>query len=231
MADQIKILLVEDDKNFGAVLRDYLSLHAYSVTLCEDGVEGLLQFEKESYDLCIFDVMMPKKDGFTLAEDIRKINRNVAFIFLTAKSLKEDLLRGFKLGADDFITKPFDSEVLLLKIAAILKRRDKEELPSLESHQIGAFTYHVKLRTIKNRDLEFKLSPKEGALLELLIAHRDNMLPRAKALKLIWKEDNYFTARSMDVYVAKLRKYFQSDPDVVISNIHGSGYSLKINKQ
>ena len=225
----INILLVEDDKNFGQVLRDYLSLHDYTVTLCEDGEKGLQAFEHNTFDLCIFDIMMPKKDGFTLSEEIRKLKKNTPFIFLTAKSIKEDMLRGFKLGAEDFITKPFDSELMQLKIKVVLKRNGatiKQSFP--ETLQIGTFIFHCNLRSISNSECSFKLSPKEAALLQLLLEHQNEMLPRSKALNQIWKEENYFTARSMDVYVAKLRKYFQSDPTIVISNIHGSGYSLKV---
>ncbi|HWY11417.1 MAG TPA: response regulator transcription factor [Bacteroidia bacterium] len=225
---QPKILLVEDEKNFGMVMRDYLSMNGYEVTLCENGELGLDAFKKETFDLCIVDVMMPKKDGFTLAAEIKTINKNVPFVFLTARGMREDLIKGYKLGADDYLTKPFDSEVLLLKLKAILNRNSFDN-PNEFLHEIGKFSFNAKLRTLRSeKNKEEKLSPKEAALLNLLCHHKNDVLPREKALKQIWNDDSYFTGRSMDVYIVKLRKYLAPDPNVEINNLHGNGYSLII---
>lgn len=221
------ILLVEDEKNFGAVLKDYLQLNGFIVTLCEDGEKGLEAFKNESYDLCILDVMMPKKDGFTLANEIRQFDQQVPLLFLTAKSLREDVIKGYKTGADDYIIKPFDTEVLLFKLKAIMNRKELEEKVFSTLHQIGSLQFNYKLRVITYQDnKEVKLSPKEAELLNLLCNHRDDVLPRSKALKLIWKEDNYFTGRSMDVFIVKLRKYLQVDDSIEIASLHGNGYRL-----
>jgi two-component system, OmpR family, response regulator len=170
---------------------------------------------------------MPKKDGFSLAAEIRSLNKNVPLLFLTARNMREDMIKGYTLGADDYITKPFDSEVLLLKLKAILNRNTNNLNAETFSHEIGSFSFNSKLRTLKNRKgVETRLSPKEAALLNLLCQHRNDVLPREKALKMIWKDDNYFTARSMDVYIVKLRKYLQEDASVEINNLHGNGYSL-----
>ncbi len=225
---QPKILLVEDEKNFGMVMRDYLSMNGYEVTLCENGELGLDAFKKETFDLCIVDVMMPKKDGFTLAAEIKTINKNVPFVFLTARGMREDMIKGYRLGADDYLTKPFDSEVLLLKLKAILNRNSSDNSNEF-LHEIGKFSFNAKLRTLKSdKNKEEKLSPKEAALLNLLCHHKNDVLPREKALKQIWNDDSYFTGRSMDVYIVKLRKYLAADPNVEINNLHGNGYSLII---
>jgi DNA-binding response OmpR family regulator len=223
-----RILLAEDDPNFGIVLRDYLELHDYAVTLCNDGCKGLTAFRKGIFDLCILDVMMPEKDGFTLARDIKKLNPNVPLIFLTAKTLKEDMLEGFKIGADDYITKPFDSEVLLCKIRAILNRKagTVTAKPEQAEFAIGQYLFQPKLRLLLHKGQEQKLSPKEADLLRMLCQHLNDVLPREEALHQIWHEDSYFTARSMDVYIAKLRKFLKEDPTVEIINIHGQGYRL-----
>ena len=224
-----RILLVEDDPNFGNVLRDYLGLHDYEVTLAKDGLEGFVMFKNNEYDLCILDVMMPRKDGFSLAEDIRKTNSQIPIIFLTAKTMKEDVLRGYQVGADDYLTKPFDSEVLLYKIKAIFQRKDKESVKEEENHDfsIGSFHLNSKLRqlTFKNEPPQ-KLSPKENKLLKMLMQHKNDLMPRELALTKIWRDDNYFTSRSMDVYIAKLRKYLSKDDQVEIINIHGEGFRL-----
>jgi two-component system, OmpR family, response regulator len=222
-----KVLLVEDEKNFGMVLRDYLSMNNYEVSLCENGEIGLETFKSEKFDLCIVDVMMPKKDGFTLASDIKTLNRTVPFIFLTARGMRDDMIKGYKLGADDYITKPFDSEVLLFKLKAILGR-NTQTIPEEYQHVIGNFSFNAKLRTLKSGNGEVKLSPKEAALLNLLCQHKNDVLPREKALKQIWNDDSYFTARSMDVYIVKLRKYLSSDTNIEINNLHGNGYSLLV---
>lgn len=223
------ILLVEDDPNFGSVLRDYLHLNDFEVTLAKDGLEGFVMFKNNEYDLCVLDVMMPRKDGFSLAEDIRKTNAKVPIIFLTAKTMKEDVLRGYQAGADDYLTKPFDSEVLLYKIKAIFQRNEKEFAKEEEENDftIGSFKLNSKLRqlTYKNEEPQ-KLSPKENKLLKMLVQHKNDLMPRELALTKIWRDDNYFTSRSMDVYIAKLRKYLSKDENVEIINIHGEGFRL-----
>ena len=222
-----KILLVEDDPNFGMILKDFLEIQGYTVVLAIDGVIGLNEFRKSDFDLCIFDVMMPRKDGFTLASEIKQIDKNQPIIFLTAKSLKEDVLRGYKIGADDYLTKPFDTEVLLLKIKVVLGRnKEDDEIEVPKEINLGIFTFNSRLRILSQNGEEQKLSPKEAELLKLLIAHKNDLLPRSKALLKIWKDDNYFAGRSMDVYVAKLRKYLKLDNSLQIENIHSEGFRL-----
>ncbi|MDA9111536.1 response regulator transcription factor [Flavicella sp.] len=224
-----RILLVEDDPNFGIVLKDYLSLSNYSVILAKDGVEGLIEFKNNDFDLCILDVMMPRKDGFTLAQDIRKSNKEIPIIFLTAKTMKEDVLRGYQVGADDYLNKPFDSEVLLYKINAMMlrKTRENDAEEELFEFEIGGFYLNSKLRQLSyQKEAPIKLSPKENKLLKLLAIHKNDLMPRELALTKIWRDDNYFTSRSMDVYIAKLRKYLKNDPNVEIINIHGEGFRL-----
>ncbi len=224
-----KILLVEDDKNFGMILHDYLGLHRFDVTLKQDGEDGLEALRRNTYDLCIFDIMMPKKDGFTLAKEYKQLDIHTPFIFLTAKAIKEDMLTGYKLGADDYIIKPFDSELLLLKINAILKRNQNHHtLPDII--KIGESLLNKQQRVLTVAQINIKLSPKECALLCLLTEHKNSVMPRNKALTSIWQDDNYFTGRSMDVYITKLRKYLQPDSSISINNLHGSGYMLQVNK-
>ena len=226
-----KILIVEDDINFGSILKEYLGLNDYVVTLAKNGIEGFEKFKKEKFDLCILDVMMPYKDGFTLAKEIREENSLVPIFFLTAKHLKEDVLKGFKFGADDYMTKPFDSEVLLAKIKAILNRKNFIENPVVETFEFSFsdFNFNSKLRFLKFKDKDpIKLSPKESQLLRLLVLHINDLLPREVALNKIWRDDNYFTSRSMDVYIAKLRKFLSDDEKVQILNIHGEGFRLVI---
>ena len=226
-----KILLVEDDQNFGAILKDYLSLNDFDVTLAKNGMEGFEKFKKGNYDLCILDVMMPYKDGYTLAKEIREKNKEVPIVFLTAKSMKEDVLKGYKVGADDYLNKPFDSEVLLFKIRAILQRKStdtKNEHLNFE-FQIGKFHLNSKLRFLTFEKTEpIKLSPKENELLKMLAVYENDLMPRELALTKIWRDDNYFTSRSMDVYIAKLRKYLKLDDEVEILNIHGEGFRLVV---
>lgn len=230
-----KILLVEDDPNFGSILKDYLVMNDFDVTLAKNGMEGFEKFKKDTYDLCILDVMMPYKDGFTLAREIRDKNKEIPIIFLTAKTMKEDVLKGYKVGADDYLNKPFDSEVLLMKIKAIMLRKSSEvkaENTKFE-FEIGKFHLNSKLRflTFEN-DEPIKLSPKENELLKMLALYENDLMPREVALTKIWRDDNYFTSRSMDVYIAKLRKYLKSDEKVEILNIHGEGFRLVVkNKQ
>ncbi len=230
--DNKKILIVEDDSNFGNILKEYLSLNDYNITLAKNGIEGFEKFKKEEYDLCILDVMMPYKDGFTLAKEIREVNEIVPIFFLSAKHLKEDVLKGFKLGADDYLTKPFDSEVLLAKIKAILNRSKAPNSLANDAFEFAFsdFSFNSKLRflTYKN-EKPVKLSPKENQLLRLLVIHLNDLLPREVALNKIWRDDNYFTSRSMDVYIAKLRKYLSVDDKVQILNIHGEGFRLVVN--
>lgn len=230
---QKKILLVEDDPNFGIVLKDYLTMNDYQVTHAKNGMEGFEKFKKDDFDLCILDVMMPYKDGFTLAKEIREKNTEVPIIFLTAKALKEDVLKGYKVGADDYLNKPFDSEVLLMKMKAIIHRKATESVADSKQFEfkIGDFDLNSKLRFLKYKSEEpTKLSPKENELLRLLALHENDLMPRELALTKIWRDDNYFTSRSMDVYIAKLRKYLKTDPKVEILNIHGEGFRLVVNQ-
>lgn len=227
-----KILLVEDDPCFGSVLKSYLQLSDYEVTLCVNGNEGLEAFRKERFDICLLDVMMPEMDGFTLGKKIREIDSSVPFVYITAKSLKEDMKQGYEIGADDYIIKPFDSELLILKIKAILSRCEHDSGEDrLKVIQIGRYDFNTELRTvIWDGDQVIKLTPKEAHLLELLYKHQDGLLTREKALNEIWGANDYFTARSMDVYITKLRKFFKDDESVRIENIHGSGFRLVIDK-
>lgn len=225
-----KILLVEDDPNFGKVLKNYLELNDYVVELARDGILGLAAFRREKYDLCILDVMMPNLDGFSLAEEIRNVDIDIPLFFLTAKNMKEDILNGYRLGADDYILKPFDSEILLLKIKAILKRN----ADSVEKHNeafeftIGKFSFNSKLRELVLGTEKHVLSPKENDLLKMLCENMNDLLPREQALKKIWGSDTYFNGRSMDVYIAKLRKFLKDDEGVEIVNIHGNGFRLVV---
>ena len=226
-----RILIVEDDPNFGKILKEYLTLNDYDIVLAKNGIEGFEKFNKSYFDLCILDIMMPYKDGFTLAKEIREKNDEVPIFFLTAKHLKEDVLKGFKIGADDYMTKPFDSEVLLAKIKATLNRKKKILIPDNDIFEFtfSNFKLNSKLRILTYRNgSEVKLSPKENQLLRLLVIHVNDLLPRQTALNIIWRDDNYFTSRSMDVYIAKLRKYLVKDKRVQILNIHGEGFRLVI---
>jgi two-component system, OmpR family, response regulator len=222
-----RILLCEDDTNLGMVLKNYLELNEFEVTLERDGRLGLAAFQREHVDLCLLDVMMPHMDGFTLAEEIRDVNPDVPLFFLSAKTMKEDIIQGYKLGADDYITKPFDSEVLLLKIRAILKRNDdlNKEADNKE-FDLGSYHFHPKLRQLVHNGKTQTLSPKENELLKMLAEHLNDLLPREAALKKIWGSDTYFNGRSMDVYIAKLRKYLRDDSNIEIVNIHGNGFRL-----
>lgn len=226
MLEKIKILLVEDDPNFGMIMKSYLELNEFHVVLRSDGKQGLSAFRSEPWDICILDVMMPEMDGFALAREIRKLNSRIPFIFLTAKTLKDDMLEGFRIGADDYITKPFDSEVLLYKLKAILNRRNQEEEQIPKELPLGSFVFNTVLRTLHGREGTIQLSPKEAGLLKLLCQAKDGVLSRKEALEKIWGSDNYFNGRSMDVFITKLRKYLKSDPDVEIVNIHGNGFRL-----
>jgi len=224
----MNILIVEDDPNFGSVLKNYLELNDFEVHLSTDGNEGIRAFNAKPYDLCILYVMMPKKDGFMVAKEIRIVDEDVPIIFLTAKAMKEDVLKGFTVGADDYITKPFDSEILLHKIKAILKRSNEEitDAKKQTEFNVGNYHFNYKLRILSINGKQQKLSPKEADLLRLFILSLNDVLPREKALKIIWGDDNYFTTRSMDVYITKLRKFLKEDPNIDIINIHGNGYRM-----
>jgi len=220
-------LLVEDDPSFGSVLKDYLVMNDFDVIHAVDGEDGLNKYKNGDFDLCILDVMMPKKDGFTLGKEIKEIKNDQPVIFLTAKNMREDVLNGYKIGADDYVTKPFDSEVLLYKIRAVLQRHSAEEEKfEQEEFKIGKFEFNAKLRQLIIGDTSYKLSPKESELLRMLAVYKNDLMPREVALTRIWHDDNYFNGRSMDVFLSKLRKYLRDDPSVEIVNVHGKGYKL-----
>jgi two-component system, OmpR family, response regulator len=229
-----RILLVEDDPNLSLVLQDYLEMLNYDITLCRNGREGLLAFRNSQFQLCILDIMMPVMDGFTLAEEIKKINEDIPVVFLTAKSLKEDRIRGFHLGCDDYIIKPFSTEELSLRIQAILKRcASQQKAPAREEeplYQIGRYIFDHKNMILRLDDEERVLTRKENALLKLLYENRNNLLTREIALKSVWGNDDYFIGRSMDVFIAKLRKYLKDDPSIYITNVHGTGFKLEMKK-
>ena len=224
--EKVSILLCEDDENLGMLLREYLQTKGYDCELQPDGEAGFKAFTRRKYDLCVFDVMMPKKDGFTLAADIRSINTDVPIIFLTAKSMKEDILQGFKLGADDYISKPFSMEELLYRIESILRRVRGKKSKDVVTYQIGKYHFDAQKQMLEIEGDTKKLTTKESELLSLLAANANNILERNHALKTIWVDDNYFNARSMDVYITKLRKLLKEDNNVAIINIHGKGYKL-----
>lgn len=224
---KVSILLAEDDPNLGLLLKNYLNVKEFDVTLVTDGAQAMKVFRKEKFQLCLLDVMMPEIDGFTLAMEIRAIDQHIPVIFLTAKNLKEDIIDGFKSGADDYLTKPFSMEELIYRIEAILRRSSKRTTDApAEMYTIGRFTFDVTKQLLTIQDQSRKLTTKESELLELLCRHRNEVLERNFALKSIWIDDNYFNARSMDVYITKLRKYLSKDEKVEILNIHGKGYKL-----
>ncbi|MFZ4581614.1 MAG: response regulator transcription factor [Paludibacter sp.] len=224
--EKVKILLCEDDENLGMLLREYLQTKGYDADLQPDGEAGYKAFTRNKYDMCVFDVMMPKKDGFQLAADIRSVNSEVPIIFLTAKSMKEDILQGFKLGADDYLSKPFSMEELLYRIESILRRVRGKKVKEAVIYSIGKFTFDAQKQTLSIDGDSKKLTTKESELLNLLAANANSILERNFALKTIWVDDNYFNARSMDVYITKLRKLLKDDENVAIINIHGKGYKL-----
>ena len=226
MEENLKILLCEDDENLGMLLREYLQAKGFEAVLCPDGEVGYREFQKAKFDICVLDVMMPKKDGFALAQDIRQQNAEMPIIFLTAKVLKEDILEGFKIGADDYITKPFSMEELVLRIEAILRRVKGKKSRENTVYHIGRFTFDTQKQLLTIGEKQTKLTTKENELLALLCAHSNEILQRDYALKTIWIDDNYFNARSMDVYITKLRKHLKDDDQIEIINIHGRGYKL-----
>ena len=223
----VRIFLVEDDLSFGSVLKSYLEINDYQVDLVDDGKYAVDHFRKGVFDICILDIMLPHVDGFTIASEIRKMNTSIPIVFLTAKKLKEDVLKGYGVGADDYITKPFDTEILLCKIKAIISRRDFQD-GTKDMYEIGRYVFNSKLRILSLDGVEEKLSPKEAQLLEMLTVNSNSLVSREMALKKIWGTDDYFTARSMDVYITKLRKFLSGDPTLFIKNIHGSGFQLII---
>lgn len=225
-----KILLAEDDPNLGELLKDYLELKGkFDVVLCQDGEEALNAFRKEKFDLCILDVMMPKKDGFSLGKDIRKMDKTVPIIYATAKGMMEDKTMAFELGGDDYVTKPFRVEELLLRINALLKRVSKaDDEVVLDKFEIGNYFFDYTSQIISFKGQQQKLSTKEAELLRLLCLNKNDVLTREEALVKIWHDDNYFTGRSMDVFLSKLRKYLKEDPNVEIVNVHGKGYKLLV---
>lgn len=225
----MKILLAEDDPNLGTLLQEYLTLKGYPADLARDGDEALNQFVKQSYDLCIFDVMMPKKDGFTLAKEIRQANADIPIIFLTAKAMKEDTLQGFRLGGDDYLTKPFNMEELVARMEAILRRSQRNEQKEQKSNrifQIGTLTFDAERQTLTHGDDVQKLTSREAELLKIFCQHLGQPLSRSYILKAIWGDDSYFNARSMDVYLTKIRKYLRSDERIQLINLHGEGFKM-----
>ncbi|MEZ4720375.1 MAG: response regulator transcription factor [Flavobacteriales bacterium] len=222
-----RILVAEDDPNLGTILTEYLEAKGYLPMLAKNGVEGWKLFANNDFDCCILDVMMPEKDGFTLGKEIRAANESVPIIFLTAKSMKEDTISGFKSGGDDYITKPFSMEELLLRLKAILRRTKGEQKQEQKTvFEVGEFTFDFKNQTLKVNEKEQHLTSKENALLKMLVQHENQLLDRSQALLAIWGDDSYFNSRSMDVYVAKIRKYLKEDSRVKIINEHGKGFKL-----
>jgi len=230
MENKVTILLVEDDPNLSDVLKDYMDLLGYQVVHAPDGETGLALFRKSLIDLCILDVMLPKKDGFTLARNIRDINQQVPIIFLTARGMMEDRVTGFKAGCDDYISKPFSSEELSLRIEAILRRCRTYSNDLDEIIGIGDYSFDVSNFILILGDDRHSLTPKEAALLKVLCRHKNTLLTREKALKEVWGDDDYFIGRSMDVFITKLRKYLKDDPKVAIVNVHGTGFRLEVSE-
>ncbi|MFA5587345.1 MAG: response regulator transcription factor [Mariniphaga sp.] len=227
MEQKTKILLAEDDENLGLLLKEYLVAKGFDTKLYPDGEAAYKGFMRDYFDICILDIMMPRKDGFSLAKDIRAVNTEIPIIFLTAKNLKEDVIEGFKLGADDYITKPFSMEELIFRIEAILRRTSQDLLNAGDPvFTLGRYTFDTLKQTMTDTEKTIKLTTKESELLKLLCQHANKVLERNYALKSIWIDDNYFNARSMDVYITKLRKHLKDEPSVEIINIHGKGYKL-----
>lgn len=227
--NKAKLLVVEDDPNLGDILHEYLTMKGYETTLCRDGEEGWSKFKKDKFNLAILDVMMPKKDGFTLGKEIKKVQEDLPVIYLTAKNLKEDIIEGLKIGADDYMTKPFSMEELLLRIGAILRRTQKsDEIQALKVYNFGDFELHYDEQYIKGPNGDHKLTSKENELLRLLASEINKLVNRSHALKQIWGDDSYFNARSMDVYLSKIRKILKDDPKVQIITVHGEGFKMVV---
>lgn len=230
--DEQRVLLAEDDKNLGAILQSYLIAKGYPTDLCINGEEAFNKFKKGKYSVCILDVMMPLKDGFTLAEDIRKTDKIIPILFLTAKTLHEDKIKGFEIGADDYISKPFSMEELLVRLKAILRRVRGDGKSSNKSHiyKLNKYTFDYNRQLLSKDGNDQRLTSKETELLRLLCENMNEVLDRSVALNKIWYDDSYFNARSMDVYITKLRKYLKNDPKVELMNVHGIGFKLIVNK-
>lgn len=230
--NQIHVLLAEDDKNLGSVLTSYLNAKGFPTVLCVNGQEAFNIFKKDKFDFCIVDVMMPIMDGFTLAKEIRQIDKKIPILFLTAKSMQEDKLKGFEIGADDYLTKPFSMEELLMRMQAIVRRTTERKIMETNRsvYEIGQFTFDYNRQILNRNEDEQKLTSKESELLKMLCDNINDVLDRSVALKKIWYDDSYFNARSMDVYVTKLRKYLKEDANIELINVHGVGFKLVINK-
>lgn len=226
MEEKLRILLCEDDESLGMLLREYLQAKNYDADLCLDGEAGYRAFCRNQYNMCVLDVMMPRKDGFQLAKEIRALNPDMPIIFLTAKNLKEDVFEGFRLGADDYITKPFSMDELVFRMEAILRRVRGKKAVDAVTFELGEFTFDSRRQVLIHGEEQTKLTTKESELLCLLCKHANDVLQRELALKTIWVDDNYFNARSMDVYITKLRKHLKADPSIEINNVHGKGYRL-----
>jgi DNA-binding response OmpR family regulator len=228
MSAETKILLVEDDLNLGFVIQDALKMNHFKVTLAKDGKEGLKVFSENDFDICLFDVMLPKKDGFSLAEDVRKLNAQIPIIFLTAKSQTEDKIKGFKLGADDYITKPFNMDELVLRIEAILKRSGGGVVTESQFHfSIGSYSFDAANYILSQGNESKTLTKKEADILKILCEQKGKVVERELILNMVWGDDSYFNGRSLDVFITKLRKYLVADSSVSIKNIHGVGFSLE----
>lgn len=230
MEQTIKILLLEDDPNLGTILQEHLLMNKYEVTLCADGEKGLAAWNSGSYELCLVDIMMPKLDGFSFVEKVRAQDSQIPIIFLTARSMKEDRIKGFQIGCDDYITKPFSIEELLLRITAILKRTGHKKTDAVDSYQIGKYLFDVKRQTLTLKKETRKLTTREADLLFMLCENLNQIVSREIALREIWKDDSYFAGRSMDVFVSKLRKYLKDDPSVEIVSLHGKGFRLVVDQ-
>lgn len=230
MTSKTRILLAEDDPNLGTLLQEYLEAKDFETVLCADGDKAFKTFSKQQFDFVLLDVMMPVKDGFTVAKEIRTINKKIPIIFLTAKSMKEDTLKGFNLGADDYITKPFSMEELLVRVNAVLRRTEAFQMAASEQQffELGDFVFDHERQLLKYNEKEVKLTTKESELLHLLCLNKNGVLERNYALNAIWGDDNYFNGRSMDVYIAKLRKHLKPEPRIEIINIHGKGFKLLV---
>lgn len=225
-----RILLVEDDTNLGFIIAEQLKMEGYQVVLCTNGNDGQVRFTEEHFHMCIFDVMMPKKDGFTLARDIRAINQDVPILFLTAKSLTEDKVEGFKAGADDYLTKPFAFDELAMRVKALLKRVNIVDEPESKKISIGSYAFDTENYTLVHPDFQKTLTKKEAMVLKLLCQFKNNVVSRETILTAVWGQDDYFAGRSMDVFITKLRKYLGCDPKISIQNIHGIGFKLEVSE-
>lgn len=228
MKPKAKILLVEDDANLGFVISDQLKSEGYQVVLCTNGMDGHMRFSEDEFHLCIFDVMMPKKDGFTLAREIRTMNQHIPILFLTAKAMTEDKIAGFNAGGDDYLTKPFSFDELSVRVKALLKRVNIQDEPEQKVVEIGSYVFDTENFTLKHPEFEKTLTKKEAMVLKILCKFKNAVVPRENILTAVWGQDDYFAGRSMDVFITKLRKYFSMDDKISIANIHGIGFKLEV---